>query len=88
MRQRKDAQRVFPYDVSMRPQVSGEWTVEETIRIHAAAVSTFVQLKTHCVGCRLARFCTLQEVCRYYGIPLGALLERLRSPVASSIPEE
>ena len=58
------------------------------MRACAEAVSTFVRLKTHCVGCRLARFCTLEEVSRHYGIPLEALLERLCSPVALSIPEE
>jgi len=72
----------------MRPGVSGEWTVEETIRASSEAVSTFVQLKTHCVGCRLARFCTLEEVSGYYRIPLDALLERLGSPVALSSQEE
>ena len=72
----------------MRPQASGEWTVEETLRAGAQAVSTFVQLKTHCVGCRLARFCTLEEVSRWYGIPLDTLLDQLRHPAALSIEEE
>jgi hybrid cluster-associated redox disulfide protein len=88
LRQRKDRSAAFPYDVSMRAEVSGECTVEETMRVCADAVSTFVRLKTHCVGCRLARFCTLEEVSRHYGIPLDSLLERLRNPAALSRSEE
>jgi hypothetical protein len=72
----------------MGPQLSGKSTVEETMRLCADAVSTFVRLKTHCVGCRLARFCTLEEVSRWYDIPLDTLLDRLRSPFALSIEEE
>ena len=88
MRQRKDGCAAFPYDVGMRLRVSGEWTVEETIRGYADAVSTLVHLKVHCVGCRLARFCTLEEVSRWYGISLDVLLERLGNSVGLSSPEE
>jgi hybrid cluster-associated redox disulfide protein len=88
LRQRKDAWRVFPYDVSMRPQVSSDWTVEQTVHACAEAVPIFVRLKTHCVGCRLARFCTLEEVSRSYGMSLDTLMEQLRNPAAISSPEE
>jgi hybrid cluster-associated redox disulfide protein len=88
LRQRKDVCAAFPYDVDMRPRVSGEWTIEETVRAHAGAVSTFVHLKLDCVGCRLARFCTLEEVSHWYGISLETLLERLGNPAGSAGPKE
>jgi hypothetical protein len=69
-------------------QVSKEWSVEETIRSCAGAVSAFIHLKTDCVGCRLARFCTLEEVSQWYGISLDTLLDRMRDPAALSGPEE
>ena len=47
---------------------------------HSAAV--FVAFKTGCVGCALARFCTLSEVAAVYDLQTEALLKRL----AESIP--
>jgi hybrid cluster-associated redox disulfide protein len=88
LRWRKDGSAAFPYDVGVKRQVSGEWTVEETIRDRASAVSAFIRLKMHCVGCQLARFCTLEEVSRWYSIPLATLLEQLGNRVPLSSPEE
>lgn len=42
---------------------------------------------TACVGCYLARFCTLKEVADAYGIPLDRLLEELRE-AALAIPSQ
>lgn len=34
----------------------------------------FLERKTACVGCYLARFCTLEDVANTYDIPRGGLL--------------
>jgi hypothetical protein len=37
----------------------------------------------HCVGCAIAPFETLAEVCTIYGVPLGQLIVELRRHSAS-----
>jgi hybrid cluster-associated redox disulfide protein len=43
---------------------------------HAARV--LLNHHMHCVGCAIAPFETLAEVCLVYGVPLEQLLEELR----------
>jgi len=55
-----------------------DWTVRQTLRQYPEAASVFIQLKTNCVGCLLARFCTLQEVERDFHLQPGDLVQSLR----------
>lgn len=38
----------------------------------------FIGHHTACVGCYLARFCTLSDVARTYSLPLDVLLDELQ----------
>jgi hypothetical protein len=57
--------------------ISREWTVEQTLRHHPHLVSTFLKLHTHCPGCWLARFCTLDDVAHSYRVEAAAMLREL-----------
>ncbi len=56
---------------------SPDTTVEETLRISTGARAVFTSRRTACVGCYLARFCTLKDVAAAYNLSLDALLEEL-----------
>lgn len=57
--------------------IGAEMTVEELIARYPSAARAFVRRRMHCVGCELARFETVAEVCEVYHQPLGALLAEL-----------
>ena len=46
----------------------------------------FRAFKTACVGCYLARFCTLQDVADTYHIQPETLMEAVRKTIQDSIP--
>lgn len=62
-------------------------TVEKAFASFPGAASVFLAFRTGCVGCRLARFCTLADVARVYELPLRDLLGKLRESLQSS-PKE
>jgi hybrid cluster-associated redox disulfide protein len=62
-------------------------TVEQAFASFPGAASVFLASRTGCVGCPLARFCTLEDVARVYELPLQDLLGKLRETHQSS-PEE
>ena len=58
-------------------------TVEEVLRNLPQAGQVFLAYHTDCVGCRLARFCTLEEVADIYKISLQSLLDDLQQNAQS-----
>jgi hybrid cluster-associated redox disulfide protein len=71
----------------MDRSITERLTVDEVLSVHPRTVSTFLALKTNCVGCHLSRFCTLEDVAKVYALPLDDLLSRLQSCARAS-PEE
>lgn len=63
-------------------------TVEEVLTGFPQMVSAFQSLRTSCVGCRMARFCTLADVARVYRLPLRELLDRLLSLIPPNSQKE
>jgi hybrid cluster-associated redox disulfide protein len=61
--------------------------VEDLIDQFPAVVSTFVQHRMQCVGCPMARFETVAEVCEIYRLPVGAFLADLASRTGDADPE-
>jgi hybrid cluster-associated redox disulfide protein len=59
-------------------------TVEEVLRALPEAGQIFIKHRTGCVGCRLARFCTLAEVATIYEISLRSLLDDLQQKARSA----
>ncbi|GAB4444952.1 MAG: hypothetical protein OHK0041_01730 [Anaerolineales bacterium] len=72
-------------DVCRFPQA--ETTVEETLARLPGAVSVFQSLQTGCVGCLLARFCTLAYVAQVYGLDLQDFLDKVRTSNPSFFKE-
>ncbi len=61
------------------PAASSDLTVAQILRgANQNLAAVFISRKTACVGCYLARFCTLGDVARNYGIPLDELLDELQ----------
>ncbi len=72
--QRKDGNGFPLYDSPMMesgfpPQVM----VAEVLSSHPVAVSVFLRHRMACVGCLMARFETLEDAARVYGVPLDEL---------------
>src|SRR5688500_10352366 len=72
LRQRKDRGNFKEYSgVKMSALLpTSMTTVEEVLRALPEAGQIFIKHHTDCVGCRLARFCTLAEVAEVYEIHL------------------
>ena len=54
-----------------------DWLIERVPEV----VPVFVRRRLHCVGCPLARFETLTDVCEIYDLPLDDFLGDLRASV-------
>jgi hybrid cluster-associated redox disulfide protein len=52
-------------------------SVQEVLKEWPQSASVFTELKTACIGCYLARFCTLKEVAATYDLQAPALLKKL-----------
>jgi hybrid cluster-associated redox disulfide protein len=67
---------------------SKDWSVKQTLEHYPETISIFLRLKTNCIGCWLERFCTLEEVSGYYGIPIETLLDAMQSSVLIDYADE
>ena len=68
--------------------LSKDWTVEQVLRSYPTTAEVFIRLKADCVGCRLDRYCTLEEVAQDYGLDLEKFLADLREAVSVIRPKE
>ncbi len=59
--------------------ITSATTVEEVFQHLAESSPVFIKHHTDCVGCRLARFCTLAEVTNIYKINLKDLLDEFHA---------
>ncbi len=68
-----------PRDRRVRGRRSVEdLSVLQILRRNPAAAQAFIDMRTQCVGCPIARFCTLRDVAAFYDLPLEDLLRRLQ----------
>jgi len=54
-------------------------TVQAVLDRWPGAAQVFFDLRTACVGCPMARFCTLDEVVANYGLNRDRLMKALRA---------
>jgi hybrid cluster-associated redox disulfide protein len=87
LRWRKDAFLLSRYSVSMDASITAKSTVNELLAAHPQAAAIFLALRTSCVGCYLARFCTLEDVARDYKLPVPDLLNKLQASIQFSEEE-
>ena len=89
MRWRKEFFDLTAYNGNQMEQTIGkDWTVKQTLETGAEAVGVFLRFKTNCVGCWLTRFCTLEEVAKFYQLDLDAFLSSMQSKEIVSSREE
>lgn len=63
-------------------------TVEQVVQRWPAVAGLFLKRRMACLGCSLARLCTLEDVSRYYAIPVQDLLAGLRECIRGAGPSE
>ena len=68
------------------PLFSPDLTVAQALQSDGDLSRVFLDRRTACVGCYLARFCTLEDVAKTYGIPLEGLLGELREAAQATHP--
>jgi hybrid cluster-associated redox disulfide protein len=70
-----------------RPDViSAHDTVSVLVARDPRAARILLNHGMHCVGCAIAPFETLAEVCAVYGLPLESLLDELRHRSSAMTP--
>lgn len=57
--------------------------VGEVMRTTPGAAAVLWHRRMRCVGCPMARFCTLEEACRWHGTSLPAVLRDLEQAAGS-----
>ena len=63
----------------MEPQqISQGWTVFEILQKYPGTRQVFIEKKTLCLGCYVARFCSLREVARVYKLETETLVDEIR----------
>jgi hypothetical protein len=67
----------YPVLSMSHPPFSPEMSVPEALSAARAITGIFIAQRTACVGCPLARFCTLGDVANNYSLPLEAFLAKL-----------
>ena len=67
----------------MSAAISSKMTVDKVLTEYPDTATTFITLRTSCVGCHLARFCTLEDVAKDYGLSLQELMDKLNHSTSS-----
>jgi hybrid cluster-associated redox disulfide protein len=80
LRQRKDKYGEIGYSISkMEPQsISQSLTVFEILQKYPETSRVFIEEKTACIGCYMARFCSLRDVAQVYGLETETLVHEMR----------
>ena len=68
------------------PLFSPNLTVAEILQTNGDLSRVFIDRKTACVGCYLARFCTLEDVAKTYGFPAEEFLGELQRAAHTNHP--
>lgn len=66
---------------SIHADTNVDWLLEHV----PAVTSVFVRRRLHCIGCPLARFESVTDVCKIYGVRLDDFLADLRSSAAGAV---
>lgn len=61
----------------MRTGISPQSPVSQVFREQPASLEVFISFHMACVGCKMSKFCTIDEAARAHHIPLKELVMRL-----------
>ena len=59
--------------------IDGTSRVDEVVSAHPSTARAFIARRMHCVGCEIARFESIADTARLYGLNLEPLLGELRT---------
>lgn len=84
LRQRKDKKRGKRYSMLMLEpkQISQSWTISEILQAFPETRRVFLKRKMMCVGCYMARFCTVSDVARVYSLDADTLVYEIQEIAA------
>jgi hybrid cluster-associated redox disulfide protein len=72
----------------MNASLIKDWTVQDFLQACPKAAQVFIRYKTDCIGCRLERFCTLEDVTSSYRLDAEDFLNALQLEAFSANPKE
>jgi hybrid cluster-associated redox disulfide protein len=80
LRQRKDRNGENGYSTAMMEpkRISQNWTVSEILQKHPRTSQVFLEKKTFCLGCYMARFCNLKDVAQVYSLETETLVDEIQ----------
>jgi hybrid cluster-associated redox disulfide protein len=64
--------------------ITADSNVDELVTQHPATARVFVRRRMACIGCDIARFESVAEVCQVYHQPVATVLEELRQAVTEA----
>lgn len=59
-------------------QISQRLTVSEILQVFPEAKQVFLEKKTLCIGCYMARFCNLRDVAQVYSLDIETLVHEIQ----------
>ena len=59
-------------------QISQSWTVSEVLQKFPETGRVFLEKKTFCLGCYMARFCSLSDVAQVYSLEPETLVHEMQ----------
>ena len=65
--------------------LTAETTVAEVLERDPSTRAVFTAQGTACVGCYLARFCTLNDAAGFYKIPLETFMDEITQAASATI---
>jgi hybrid cluster-associated redox disulfide protein len=68
----------------MNASLTKDWTIQNFLQACPKAAQVFIRYKTDCIGCRLERFCTLEDVSSSYKLDVEDFLNALQ--IAALMP--
>jgi len=61
--------------------ISSTILVADLLIFYPLVTSLFIELRVNCVGCSMNRFCTLEDLCKYYDLDLKKISDRIQGQV-------
>ena len=64
--------------------IARDWTIERVLAEHPTTVAVLLAHRLACVGCSMARFCTLEDAITIYRLRHEQLLEDLQQAIGNA----
>ncbi|MBN1454140.1 MAG: DUF1858 domain-containing protein [Anaerolineales bacterium] len=61
--------------------ISSTIPVADLLTRYPLAAALFIELRVDCIGCSMNRFCTLEELCKYYDLDMKKIIDSTQKQV-------